>query len=208
MEYVGDLMAVMPPILLAGALYALFRAWWVKKRHGQRYGWGNEVCRLLLVCWLAGLLCLVWTPGNFWHHLWNSVLHGVPLELGDWLFSGGFSLSVSFPEMVMNAFTGGSWQVLGNVLLYLPLGLLLPLIWRECTWWRTAAVGLAVSLVTELVQPVFGRSFDLDDLIANLLGTLAGWLLFALFRLVLPRAVEKCQNNGWGRTAEKTRRPA
>lgn len=193
MEYVSDLMSVLPPILLAGVLYVFFRVRWLKKHGRPRRSWGNELCRFLLVCWLTGLLVLVWTPGNFWIHLWNFVFHGVPLELGDWLFSGGFSFTVNFPTLILDALTGGSWQVLGNVLLYLPLGLLLPLVRQDSNWWRTAAAGLTVSLVTELIQPVFGRSFDTDDLIANLLGTLLGYLLFALVRLIFPRAVRSCQ---------------
>jgi len=193
MEYVSDLTSVLLPILFAGVLYALLRAHWLKKRGQTRHSWGNELCRLLLVCWLAGLLALVWTPGNFWVHLWNWMFHGIPLELGDWLLTGCYSFSVSFPALIKDALTGGSWQVLGNVLLYLPLGLLFPLAWRGASWWRIAAAGLAVSLVTELIQPVFGRSFDLDDLIANLLGTLLGYLLFVLVRLVFPRAVRECQ---------------
>ncbi len=194
MEYVSDFTSVVPPVLLAAVIYVLVRRLWLNKRGLSRNGWGNEAARLLLVCWLAGLLALVWTPGNFWIKLQNCLFHGIPLELGEWFCTGGFSFSVSFPGLVAGALSGGSWQVLGNVLLYVPLGLLLPLVWKSAGWGRTAAVGLALSLVTELVQPVVGRSFDVDDVIANALGTLMVFRLFPLVRVLAPNAVERCRS--------------
>ena len=83
---------------------------------------------------------------------------------------------------------GGSWQTAANMVMYLPLGVLLPLVWKDARWYRVTAAGLDLSLVTELVQPVVGRSFDVDDLIANTLGTLVGYGVFAAGRCVLRRA--------------------
>lgn len=196
MEYVSDLASVLPPVLLAAVVYALARRLWLRRRGRSRNSWANEGARLLLVCYLAGLLCLVWTPANFWLKLQYLISHGWPMGLeSEWL-QGGFSFTVSFPRLVWQALSGGSWQVMGNVLLYLPLGLLLPLVWKRASWWRVTGLGLVLSLVTELVQPVVGRSFDVDDLIANTLGTLMGYGLFALVRLVAPRAVARCRAGG------------
>ena len=202
MEYVSDFASILPPVLLAVVVYALARRLWLKRRGLPRNSWGNEGARLLLVCWLAGLLCLVWTPANFWHKLQYLIRYGWPMELANEWFQGGFSFAVSFPSLVWQALSGGSWQVLGNVLLYLPLGLLLPLVWKRASWWRVTAAGLALSLVTELIQPVVGRSFDVDDLIANTLGALAGYGVFALVRLGAPRAVARCRSGARRRTAE------
>ena len=49
------------------------------------------------------------------------------------------------------------------------------------------------SLLIEVVQPVVGRSFDVDDLIFNTLGGVLGFLLFALVRRIFPRAVAQCR---------------
>lgn len=196
MEYVSDFISVLPTVLLTAVVYALTRRLWLKGRGLPRNSWGNEGVRLLLVCWLAGLLNLVWMPGGFWIYLWQAIRYGWPLELGVRWFQGSFSFTVSFPSLVRQALSGGSWQVLGNVLLYLPLGLLLPLVWKRASWWRVTAVGLALSLVTELIQPVVGRSFDVDDMVANTLGTLMGYGLFALVRLAAPRAVVRCRAGG------------
>lgn len=202
MEYVFDFASVLPPVLLAAVVYTLARRLWLKRRGRSRNSWGNEGVRLLLVCWLVGLLCLVWTPGNFWHKLVYLIRYGWPMELGSEWFQGGFSFRVTFPEQLMSALSGGSWQVLGNVVMYLPLGLLLPLVWGKASWWRVTGLGLALSLVTELVQPVVGRSFDVDDLIANTLGTLVGYGLFAVVRIIMPRAVKWCRGVEEDRPAE------
>lgn len=201
MEYVSDLTSVILPAVIAAAVYVAARWLWLKQRGLSRKNWGKEVVRLLLVCWLAGLLALVWTPGTFWIKLQNWLGHGIPIELGDWLFQGGFDFHITIHHQVARMLAGGSWQAAGNVLLYLPLGFLLPLVWRDGCGWRVTAVGFVLSLVTELVQPIVGRSFDVDDLIANTLGTLIGLLLFAAVRLIAPKAVERC------RTGEKKQTP-
>lgn len=194
MEYVADFMSVVPPVLIAAVVYLLARRLWLKRRGLPRKNWGNETVRLLLVCWLAGLLALVWTPANFWLKLSYLFRYGWPIELGDWLFRGGFSLEITVHQQFAEMLAGGSWQLAGNVLLYVPLGFLLPLVWKRANWWRVTAIGLLASVVTELGQPVVGRSFDVDDLIANTLGALTGYLLFALVWLIVPKAVEKCRN--------------
>ena len=201
MEYVTDFTSVLPPVLLAAVVYALARRLWLRRRGEPRKSWANEGVRLLLVCWLMGLLNLVWMPGGYWIYLWQAIRYGWPLELGVRWFQGSFSFTVSFPSLVRQALSGGSWQVLGNVLLYVPLGLLLPLVWRQGSWWRVTGLGLALSLVTEVVQPAVGRSFDVDDLIANTLGVLVGWGLFALVRLAAPGAVARCRGTKIDRPA-------
>ena len=71
-----------------------------------------------------------------------------------------------------------------NILLFLPFGYLLPLLWpRVDRWWKLLLCGLFVSLLIELLQLVTLRGmFDLDDLMNNTLGALLGWLCFARWR--------------------------
>lgn len=76
------------------------------------------------------------------------------------------------------------YQLGGNVALFLPLGLLLPLVW-EPMFRRlipTLAVGFALSAGIELVQLTFvdGRVAATDDVILNVSGVLVGWLLWRL----------------------------
>ena len=97
MEYVSDFASILPPVLLAVVVYALARQLWLKRRGLPRNSWGNEGARLLLVCWLAGLLCLVWTPANFWHKLQYLIRYGWPMELANEWFQGASPLPCPSP---------------------------------------------------------------------------------------------------------------
>jgi len=71
----------------------------------------------------------------------------------------------------------------GNVLLFVPLGFLLPLVLpRLDRRWRVLTVGAGISLLVELAQlPMPGvRRADVNDLLMNVAGTALGWLLYAL----------------------------
>ena len=73
-----------------------------------------------------------------------------------------------------------------NILLFVPLGMLLPLVTRIRTVRGAAVVGLLVSLGIEAVQLAgvlvvgTGRIADVDDLIGNTLGTAIGWTTFVV----------------------------
>jgi glycopeptide antibiotics resistance protein len=71
----------------------------------------------------------------------------------------------------------------GNVLLFVPLGFLLPLLLpRMARPWRVLAAGAGVSLLVELEQLTMPgvRRADVNDLLMNVAGTALGWLLYAL----------------------------
>ena len=68
-----------------------------------------------------------------------------------------------------------------NILLFVPFGYLLPMLWKRADrWWKVLLCGFAASLVIELLQLVtrYGM-FDLDDLMHNTLGALLGWGCYA-----------------------------
>ena len=66
-----------------------------------------------------------------------------------------------------------------NILLFVPLGFLLPVIWaRYRTARRTLLAGFGLSLAVEFLQIFTFRLTDVNDLIMNTLGTGLGYLLF------------------------------
>jgi glycopeptide antibiotics resistance protein len=74
-------------------------------------------------------------------------------------------------------------DLFGNVLLFAPLGFLLPLLVPAIRrWWQVLAVGAGISLLIELYQLIwpFVRKASVDDVLMNALGTLLG---FAALRL-------------------------
>ena len=81
--------------------------------------------------------------------------------------------------------TAAKINLAGNVLVFLPLGLLPPMIWEKC---RRPLYGLLsgflFSLTVECLQYFTGRSVDIDDLLLNTLGAALGWLLWRLYKSV------------------------
>uniref|UniRef100_UPI004056158C VanZ family protein n=1 Tax=Acetatifactor sp. TaxID=1872090 RepID=UPI004056158C len=77
-----------------------------------------------------------------------------------------------------NNFSVKNWaNVLLNVALFTPLGVLLPLLWKKCRkWYVTIPIGFAASLTIELIQLAISRGIcDVDDLFANMLGAAIGF---------------------------------
>lgn len=75
-----------------------------------------------------------------------------------------------------------------NILLFLPLGFLAPLLWKK--WDRAASMlgaGLGFSLLIEASQLLNIRSTDVDDLILNTFGALVGFLLYRVFAYITHR---------------------
>lgn len=74
-------------------------------------------------------------------------------------------------------------DLFGNVLLFAPFGVLLPLLVPAVRrWWQALAVGVGVSLLIELYQLAWPamREASVTDVLMNALGTLLG---FAALRL-------------------------
>ncbi|MCO7175314.1 VanZ family protein [Sporolactobacillus kofuensis] len=82
-------------------------------------------------------------------------------------------------------------NIVGNVILFLPLGIFLPMIIRskQRFAWQLS-LGCMVSAVIELCQYFFAaRIFDIDDILLNTLGTLIGWLFFMIVQTLRRKVI-------------------
>ena len=71
----------------------------------------------------------------------------------------------------------GNRYPIENILLFIPFGWLLPLLWRPCRrlWWCLGA-GILFSVVIEVSQYITKRGFlQVDDIMTNALGTMIGF---------------------------------
>ncbi|WP_343207915.1 VanZ family protein [Anaerolentibacter hominis] len=76
---------------------------------------------------------------------------------------------------------------IANIVLFIPLGFLLPLFWQSCRkFYKTLILGAFVSAAIEIWQMFLIRVTDIDDFFANSAGVLLGYLLFASLRLICP----------------------
>ncbi|WMT40155.1 VanZ family protein [Paenibacillus sp. D2_2] len=79
-------------------------------------------------------------------------------------------------------------QYIENIILFIPFGLFLPLLWKKfenpyITW----TSGLLMSLAIEVSQLFNYRATDIDDLLMNTLGTIIGYLGFVVLKEACPQ---------------------
>jgi glycopeptide antibiotics resistance protein len=87
-----------------------------------------------------------------------------------------------FSEFPEGLTAGSAFEVVGNVALFIPLGVLVPLRWRPMrSWPRIFLVGLALTILVEVLQHLWaqGRQPSVTDVMLNTLGTGIGFALIA-----------------------------
>lgn len=71
-------------------------------------------------------------------------------------------------------------NILGNIAIFIPFGLLLPIVQKDMSK-KIILYGLITSALIEIIQYVFAlESSDIDDLTLNTLGTIIGYLLYKI----------------------------
>ena len=73
------------------------------------------------------------------------------------------------------------WNVVGNAAMFIPSGIVLPILYRKLDgFWKVVAGGALISLCIEILQlPFTSRASDVDDLILNTLGVAVGYGIYA-----------------------------
>lgn len=162
----------MPLAAAATALYAAIRVSCLKASRKPRAAVSAEIARGLLVWYLVTLFVLVWFP-----ELPKLVFGRItPREFADMTFlPGEYANNGRFLSLLRGDFSVlGDDELVGNIVLFLPYGVLLAAAFRRLPWWAVDLTGLGTTLLIELIQPFLERSFDVDDIIANTLGTVIG----------------------------------
>ncbi len=76
-------------------------------------------------------------------------------------------------------------NLLGNIIPFMPIGFLAPLVFRSISWKKALVLGVATGLTCEVMEVIFRVGiFDVDDVMMNAFGVLAGYGVFAMFRCV------------------------
>lgn len=126
----------------------------------------------------------------------QAFAEALPRTLACWLFAlalagmlavtgvpslGQLAWDVSLNRIPFTDILRSPAQYAQNLILFVPLGFLLPLLWPEYeSPARTALSGLVFSGAIEFAQLFCFRATDIDDLLMNTLGAAAGWALWAL----------------------------
>lgn len=174
------------PILLLSSIvvpcWLVFRQYRHRTR-GCPSAFHREILLLSFVVYLSGLTAVTLAPN---HNSRLSAEAAVGIELQPNLAS--LTCSSALLPMGSSARAFCVRNARGNVMLFLPLGILIPLVWRRLRFGRGIQIAIALSISIELVQYLsraFGshRSPDVNDVILNVVGACLGLLLVSLLRL-------------------------
>ena len=81
-----------------------------------------------------------------------------------------------------------SMNFLGNIILFVPIGVLVPAVTDWKKMWRIVAAGVWFSLIVETIQLITSRGcFDFDDIILNGLGCIIGYGIYRAARKVFTK---------------------
>ena len=183
---------VIPITLLVGVIYAVYRCIRIKK-HGKIVSWGTEIMRWLFVCYLTGLINLILVPANLWMCIWANVFVGYShSEIV--FFSGDFNLVPTVFKWITGELTIGRWvlkMLVYNFLMFVPFGFFLPFVSEKNNNRSIWKVAVIVPIIVEVIQPVVGRSFDVDDLILNFAGIIVGYFVAFGIKNISKRMADK-----------------
>ena len=169
--YIWDTLRSMLPAIPAAILLRL-AAIPLRKRRGLTTSFWHEAGAATLILWIFAVLVQTLGRPLVWPPVW---MNNVPYEINLiplYTIRGIFARGATGYAIV---------NLLGNVLIFAPIGLLPPLLWR---WmdrlWPCCAAGLGLSLLIEIAQLFSFRSPDVDDLLLNTLGAAVGYGVWRL----------------------------
>lgn len=176
-------------------------AMWFKKKRGKMILAKREILLNLFFVYLLCVLAVTFFPlyiswGEF-RETWFSI-NVVPVysTINDIMKTTGDSNITNFMMKFWVKNIGG------NILLLLPLGTMLPMMWKRFeSIKKTIIFGFCFSLCIEVLQllsgfiGVWGRAFDIDDILLNTVGTFLGFIIFSkIIRRKLPSLLLDQQN--------------
>ncbi len=153
----GMRLAVVAAVLCSIGLMLAYRLHRRKYAGARPFPWGKAVGLVLLAGYLAVVLAA-------------TVLRSAG--------GGGMNLHLGLAwREAWNQFTLKLWlNIVLNIAMFIPLGILLPLLWKQFRkWYLMLLAGFSLTLAIELGQMVTGNMTDVDDLLHNTLGAMLGW---------------------------------
>lgn len=166
MDTISGFLAALPFLLLIQ-----FRIHMYNKKLDNRSTLWHQTGTYLFIFVLAGMLTVTGIPSIHTIH---------------------FEINTNFIPFIN--FTTDYVQYALNVILFIPLGLLLPLLWEKfASLNKVVLSGFLFSLAIELSQLFNFRATDIDDLLMNTLGATIGYYLFYILSKVTPKVVQQCQ---------------
>lgn len=158
--YPGYFLQILPFALLAGIVYLIIQH---HKRNAMPLS--KRIFGALFVSYMTGLVGLVLALDVI-GHVWYQLLYHLE---DDGFVIRMFAWNCNF---VPDFFTHINSEMIANVAVFLPFGILYPLAKPEATWKKTLLSGFLCIVGIEILQPFFGRAFDINDIILDMIGVM------------------------------------
>lgn len=148
---------VWPTLVILEVVIILMRIFYIKNS-GKKFILHEELLLLLFVAYILMLFDLVTSRDVY--------LSGTNL--------------VPFKEIFRYSIGSENFnrQVIGNIILFIPLGFFFTYYTRIKKIGSITIIAALISFTIETVQKYIGRSFDIDDIILNVVGGIIGFLIY------------------------------
>jgi glycopeptide antibiotics resistance protein len=170
------------PLIIFGIVWVIYRAIHIILK--KKFSFKTELIKALFAFSVVGIYSVTIFPFPFYTYFYSHL----PSSINLIPFASIYGSLHHFYYMVPIKNIGG------NILLFIPLGFSLPFRFQIRTFWKVTLLGLVTSFVVECCQLFIPmRSFDVDDLMLNTLGTGLGFLLYKLFVQFFSKNLEAMQ---------------
>ena len=163
-----------PTVVIVCCLIIILRVTYFFKNDKKRICFHEEINNLLFVAYILVLFELVTK-----HDMSGGGINLVPFQ------------EISRYEICSYSFFR---QVFGNILLFVPFGYFASRFCKLKNISTIFIVSTLSSLTIESVQMFIGRSFDVDDIILNVVGGVLGFIIYKVVELIrnkLPKIIRK-----------------
>lgn len=146
----------------------------------------------ILPVWIYQMIMLFFKKkSTISHYLWTFVMMiyvylvfsvtGIG-SIWDMIYKGGLIATLHQANISLIPFlSDGIFTYVMNVIMFMPLGFLLPYIWKNFrNPIKVALTGLVFSMLIEFSQLPTNRLVDIDDLMMNVLGAIFGFVVWKL----------------------------
>ena len=162
--YIGYFLQLIPVALIAG-----LTCFFVRRKKHREETW-RTLLASLFISYIASVAAITLFQ-NILSDIYYWLFYHSPSGRTYQWFTFYFSFRLDF-------FRDITMENIANVLLFLPYGILYPFFNRNAGWKRTLGMGILTSFAIEMMQPVVGRIFDLNDVVLNSIGVVISTAVF------------------------------
>lgn len=188
LKYLREILIIAVPAVVVFLCFTPYRkkalnAMNLQSSHKREFG------LVFFVACIFGILALTLWPTYVWEDT-PGVWGDLRIMIERPTFSNNLSLMpfVVFQDYMEDLAKGPAMFIVtivnffGNLAMFVPIGLLPALLFRNATWKRSAIIGFGMSLFIEVAQYFIMRNSAIDDVILNTAGAMCGYLIYLMLK--------------------------